>query len=344
LHRIVEGSSNPFAPLILEGPPGEPFSYGGEGVLPWELAALRLSADPSELWAIAGPAGQSSARLTALLLQSGVFQQIKLKDADGVFAPGDQIGGVAAEPGGQDAWVSIDSPGETSARLARVHADGTVDSEVRIPEAGEGLGHKGQAGAIACPALDDCWVATAQGWLFHLGGNHPRDTAPGLQGPITYRPPDASIPFVAPETFPEDDSGANPPALAPPTPPPAQAPDKVHAALFSHAKARLLAHTTLALTFTLATKSHVRLVAMRRKRQVAQTRRYTLIHGRHTLRLRLNRHAWPTKIDLRVQAIGTVPLVTPGAGRTGPAGGPGVVGTSFHVFDWSKVSSAGLLG
>jgi hypothetical protein len=72
---------------------------------------------------------------------------------------------------------------------------------------------------------------------------------------------------------------------------------------------KLLKGTTLALTFTLATKSRVRLLALRRKRSVAATRRLVLAGGRHTLKLRLSRRAWPTRLDLQVQALGAVPLV-----------------------------------
>ncbi|HTZ88097.1 MAG TPA: hypothetical protein VMB05_15630, partial [Solirubrobacteraceae bacterium] len=100
LHRIVESSSKPFTPLITEGP----LSYG-EGVAPSELAAFRFGADERELWAIAGPNGlRSSAHITALLLGAGGFRQLKLSDPGEALA-GEEVAGVAAEPGGEDAWV-----------------------------------------------------------------------------------------------------------------------------------------------------------------------------------------------------------------------------------------------
>jgi hypothetical protein len=326
LHKIVEGSSNPFVPLLPEGPlapapkqPGErePFFYTGPG-------AFRFSVDSNTLWAISGQG------LPALLLGSGSqFQQVTLSDPDEL----DEVAGIAAEPGTSDAWVSIDPPSESSktvARVARIQTNGSVEGEVQLPEVGEGLGDKGAAGTIACPAQGDCWVATSQGWLFHLGGSYPEDGDPAFQTLIDYRPPDASIPFAAPEEeFPEDDSGANvapelPTLIKQPAAPPAP---RARKPLFSNVSSRVLRGTTLALTFTLATKSHVRLLALRRERTVAKTASRVLAGGRHTLRLRLSRRAWPTKLDLRVTAIGTVPLQPSGGG---PTGGPTVVTTSLR--------------
>ena len=318
IHKIVEGSSSPFVPLIVEGPLAEdpqqegerePFAFDGEG-------AFQFSADSVQLWAATGS--------TALLLSAkGQFQQLRLEDPTGALAGG--IVGVAAEPGGAAAWVSIggESSSTAPARVARIQAGGAVGAQDQLPEAGEGLAHKGTAGAIACPAQNDCWVATSQGWLFHLGGNYPEDHDPYFEGLIAYRPRDASIPFEAPETFPEDDSGDNPASIPPPpnSRNPAKPQITAHEPLFSNVKTKLLRRTTLALTFTLATKSHVKLVALRKKRAVAATKALVLTGGRHTLRLRLSRGAWPTKLDLQVQAIGPVPLLPAGSG--GPEGGAG---------------------
>jgi hypothetical protein len=345
LHRIQEGSSNPFAPLIPEGPlreepeppePRGPFSFG-EGAAAWQLSGFRFSGSSTGLWAVAGPNSPSSpARVTALLMGASSFQQISLTDTHQAFSPGTEVAGIAAEPGTQDAWVSLDAPEteeppETAlARVVRIGSDGSVGEEQSLPASGEALGHKGAAGPIACPAVNDCWLATGQGWLFHLGGDHPQDQDPYFQSLITFRPSDASLPFEPPDEAPQDDSGDEPasvpsPSAAALTPKPAPAgrPEP----LFSNVRSKLTAHSTLALTFTLTTRSRVRLVALRHKRQVATTRRYTLAHGRHTLKLRLSPRAWPTKLNLEVKALGTVPLI-PGAGSGTPVGGPTVVSTS----------------
>lgn len=325
LHKIVEGSSNPFVSLLPEGPlvetprlpeEREPFSYDGVG-------DFRFSADSSGLWAISG----QDSPVLLLLGANGQFQQVKL---DGI---GEEVAGIAAEPGTDDAWVSLDSREGSEAVVAKIGTDGVLEAEDRLPEAGEGLRPKGSAGAIACPAQGDCWLATRQGWLFHLGGDYPEDNDPYFQGLITYRPPDASLPFEAPEDFPEDDSGDNPPSIPPPPVPPAPpaTQSKVREALFSRVKEKLVSGTTLALTFTLATRSRVKLVALHKQRHVAHTKRYVLAGGRHTLKLRLSRGAWPTKLDLQVQAIGAVPLVPAGSEGTQSSGGPTVLTTSYRA-------------
>jgi hypothetical protein len=320
IHKIVEGSSKPFEPMILAGLPGEAFSYNG-------VPALQLSATSGRLWAAGGSVAMQ-------LNAQGQFQQLKLEDPTGALAKA-RIVAIAAEPGSGAAWVSLAPEGEGSSevvQVVRIEGDGAVGAAASLPEAGEQLARKGGAGAIACPAPGDCWVASSKGWLFHLGGDYPEDGDSYFQSLITYRPADPSVPFLAPETFPEDDSGDNPPQI--PAPPSAAAPGKsgeeVRAPLFSGVNEKLVNRTTLALTFTLTTKSHVKLLALRKKRTVAHTRSYVLPHGRHTLTLHLDRAAWPTKLDLQVQAIGPVPLVAVGSHEHEASGGPTAVETSYR--------------
>src|SRR5207342_3419447 len=96
------------------------------------------------------------------------------------------------------------------ARLAFVHEDGAVEAAALLPNEGEGIGLKGAAGPIACPAAGQCWMATERGWLFHRGPDLPQDTDPALHALVTFRPADASLPTVPPISLPEDNSGANP--------------------------------------------------------------------------------------------------------------------------------------
>jgi hypothetical protein len=320
IHKILQGSSKPFEPMILAGPPGEAFSYNG-------VPALQFSATPDQLWAAGGAVAMQ-------LNAQGQFQQLKLEDPTGALA-NTRIVAIAAEPGSGAAWVSLAAEGGGSSevvQLARIDGDGVVGSAASLPEAGEQLARKGGAGVIACPAPGDCWVASTQGWLFHLGGDYPEDHDEYFQSLIAYRPPDPSVPFLAPETFPEDDSGDNPPQIpAPPAATVHSSSPEARAPLFSDVKEKLVDGITLTLTFTLATKSHVKLLAMRKKRTVAHTRGYVLSHGRHTLRLRLDRAAWPTKLNLQVEAIGPVPLVPSASnGAHEGAGGPNAVTTSYR--------------
>jgi len=325
IHRIVEGSSKPFLPMLVEGPPGEAFAYAA-GEPPFQL-----SASSQALWAAGGSA-------VLRLGPEGQFQQLRLSDPTGALAEA-QIAAIAAEPGREDALVSVDPTGgpeggsggseHALARVARIDAEGTVEPIEELPQAGEPLGHKGAAAAIACPAAGDCWVATVQGWLFHQGGDYPEDRDPSFDGLIDYRPPDASVAFLAPESYPEDDSGANPPPLpAISQTPPHETTPMVRAPLFSHVTERLIGRSTLALGFTLATRSRVRLVAQRKRSTVARTASFVLARGRHTLKLKLRRAAWPTKLDLQVHALGPLPLVSAGSSNGHEAiGGPTAVET-----------------
>ncbi len=140
------------------------------------------------------------------------FAQVPLVDPSGTFTSGDVVDGLAAEPGTGSAWVAYRGEMEIelpySARLARIHADGTVDPEIRLPAPGEGISEHGTAGPIACPGAEQCWMGTEHGWLFHLGPDLPQDTDPAMHALITFRPADDSLPFVPPIDLPEDDSGA----------------------------------------------------------------------------------------------------------------------------------------
>jgi hypothetical protein len=309
LHMISPASANPFVPLL----PESDLIFGGPGATAEQLEGFQLSAAGESLWAISG-AFNPPAALTVLRKQgSGPFAQVTLADAEGVLDPGDSLGGAAPEPGQDYAWVGFQHPpdatGMPPARLTRVHADGTVDPEVSLPDGGEGIGRKGRAGPIACPAAGQCWMATDRGWLFHLGPDPAPNTDPAMHALITYRPPDESLPSVPPISLPEDSSGALSPYEYQGTGEepekerrrPGRRPRKLLVGVDQH----LVHGRVLVLSFTLRAKAHVRLVAMRSHRVVARTRRYTMGKGRRQLRLRLDPKRWPTKLDLQVHAVKT---------------------------------------
>jgi hypothetical protein len=303
LHELLEdGSSNPFVGLFSD----QPIDDGG--VAPSQLAPLRLASGGGPLWAVAGATGGSAAHVTALRVDGETVTQLPLQDPGGTLPAGTTIAGVAAEPGSGAAWISYALPSDgdgAPARLARIDGGGTVQPPLALPSAADGIARKGGAGPIACPAAGQCWMATSQGWLFHLGPSLPQDADPAFHQLITFRPPDDSVPFVPPDSLPIDDSGANPPADQTPAPnadpPPPPRPRKARP-LATAIRQRMLHRTTLELSFTLRARAHAQLVAERRGRVVAKTRRVTLAAGRHRLRLRLNPRRWPTKLDLRVSA------------------------------------------
>jgi hypothetical protein len=318
---IAEGES-PTQPSFVHQIPGSaylfeaaetagPISFGDVGATPEQMEGFQLAGDDAALWAISG-ANKSPAKPTVLRKQgSDPFRQVPLSDPSGVIGAGFGVGGVAVEPGTESVWVGFRRPGEKEssgpARLAKVNADGTVGPEVSLPAEGEELGPKGSVGPIACPAIEQCWMATRRGWLFHLGPDLPQDTDPALHALVTYRPPDDSLPFVPPVGLPEDDSGESSPFERRPEtseePPEFVSPHRQPRALLANVQQRVIGGTILELSFLLRGKAHVKVVAKRRGAVVAATKRYTLGKGRQRLRLRLDPKRWPTKIDLQVHAL-----------------------------------------
>jgi hypothetical protein len=313
----VEATCTLFCPPL----PDYGTNASGEEVAPDTLAGLALSSDWSlsgeqpaspQLWAVAGPdgtpppAGDGEAHPVALRYVNEEWTQIVPNLT--AFAPGEDPQGVAADPGEQAAWITMQSNDGVAYTDLLSSTDGgaswtVAERDALGPE--QGVGPRGEAGPIACPAAHECWLATSQGWLFHLtdGSSRPRDTDPffdGEDGVITYRPPDAGVPVAPPDQPPEEPT--QPASGEPPlTPVPSVSPrpvTKPGEALVSRIHTRVLRGDVLALTFTLARTAHVQLLASRHGRVVARSRRETLRKGSHTLELRLDPRSWPTKLEL----------------------------------------------
>jgi hypothetical protein len=344
---------------------GVPFYSSGE--FPSALDAMHLSSGADALWAAANPAqpkpeGSEPAEVTVLRVAGGGASQIlgpttdpegsspftKQPGGEGSGSPNETISSLAADPPGEEegegtpqgesAWLALDS-GQNLAKeplapalVARLSSSGAVSEREQLPSAQEvalGAGPAGAADKISCPAPHDCWMATRQGWLFHLStpagrsaevANPDSDPAFSKAQPITFRPLDSGIPPIVPDAPPVDDSGL--PGEAPPTTTPlseAAAPSelRVPLALLSHIRSRLVHGTTLELRFRLAVKARVRLLAKRRSQTVASTPMRTLAAGNRALTLRLDRARWPTKLDLQTHALARLPTVsTQGAATT----------------------------
>jgi hypothetical protein len=302
LHQIVPGPQ-PFAPLPVHGA-----IELGAGATPEQLQGFRLSADGEGIWAVSGALGAPAGVVALRKPDGGAFAPIGLSDPGGVLEPGDAVDGLAAEPEADYAWVGFHRPGELEsagpARLTQIHADGSVGAETVLPSGGEGIGQKGTAGPIGCPAPGQCWMATSQGWLFHRGPDLPQDTDPALHALITFRPRDDSLPIVAPDSLPEDDSGAYQAPEGPLSeagegePRPRRRPP-----LLAKLHQKVIGGTLLELTFVLRARAHVRLLARREGKVVAETPRYTMAKGPGRLRLRLDPRRWPTKLSLQVHPV-----------------------------------------
>ena len=244
------------------------------------------------------------------------------------------VSAVAAEPGTNSAWIALVAPEGSAATaravLVRVSSEGQVLEEQTLPSSSEqeaGIGPKGAAAKIGCPKAGDCWLATTQGWLFHLAPESertlPKDEDPSLTGPITYRPPDQGLPQVPPDAPPLDDSGLveEPPSYGGKFAETSSlsTKQKIAVPLLSDLHSRVVhGSSTLELRFHLAVKARVRLLAKRRKKVVASTLMRTLAAGSRRLLLRLNPRSWPTRLDLQTHALAPLPTVTVNQ----PVGGP----------------------
>ena len=331
LHRI-EGrafQNDAFAPAPIDG--GRP-----------DGAELRsLDTDGTTAWAVGGAANSGPGTAEGFVPRAPVVAR---KDGDGAWQElglsGDLpttrwFGSVAAVPGTREAWTTLADTevagptpaGETSApSVAHVAADGTVVAEQL--DAREGGAARGAATAIACPATDDCWVATARGYLYRRtgGATYPRDTDPAFQGTIAIRPNEAAS-QVIPDEPPADDSRL----LAPPVvlPPPAAAvvPTACAAppALVSRVKAgrRPLskrearsrnARITLVIAFRLARPATVGVVARRGKRTVGRAKPRALKPGTRRLTVEVRRRTFPKSISFTLKERTTPPCLPAGGG------------------------------
>jgi hypothetical protein len=347
LRRINPADVQPtFVPLT----PGVPTYAPKE--LPEELDFLRLGADGEALWGAAGPPANTPetsvhAQVTVLRYAGGTWSQVlgPVEPPRVNPFPNDLITSIAAEPGSESAWVALEplhKVSSPSAIVARISADGSVSDEQALPSTEEveaGVGPKGAAKQITCPAAHDCWLTTAQGWLFHLSLHRegspelPLDSDPAFASTIVSRPPDEGLPQVAPTAPPLDDSGLSeerPVKEAPLAEEPKPLASTVKAALLSDVHTRLVHRDTLELRFHLAVKARVRLLAQRYKKVVASTSTHTLTAGGHSLLLRLDPQRWPTKLDLQTHALAPLPNVSSsGSSGVGPGREPNAVTTSL---------------
>jgi hypothetical protein len=320
----IDDETDPVAPETLTG-----------FLLSSNYAPSGSNQQAPELWALAGWDGleplnssEGKAHPIALRFSEGLWSQIVGGEGPNGTAPGpaepfavdEAFQSLAAEPGAPAAWVAIHSS-DGQAHVDRLTAEGKLSAQDVLGSA-QGVGTRGDAGPIACPAPHECWLATNQGWLFHYTDGHslPQDTDPDFAGVITYRPADEGVPQLPPNEPPPDDSLANQLAPPPPTTPQTtvQAPTLARKPLVTDVHSHVVDRYTLELSFKLTVKAHVQLLARHGRRNVAQTTRKTLKAGRHTLSLRLDPHQWPNKLDLKATPLEALPTV-----QTSPSGSSG---------------------
>jgi len=240
----------------------------------------------------------------------------------------DDVSSIAAEPGTPSAWVALLPETGTSegaqAKVARISADGTISDKLELPaaveKAGERFGPLGSAETLVCPAEHDCWLTTADGWLLHLAPAGQQQIAPDTDPvfssrvPIETRPADEGVLQVAAdEGFVEEEAsssvvgGASTGSVIAPV---VNQFATVALPLLSHVRSRLVKGTTLELSFHLAVRARVRLLAERKHKIVASTAMRTLKAGNRSLLLRLNAKRWPTKLSLKTHALAPLPTTS----------------------------------
>jgi hypothetical protein len=243
-----------------------------------------------------------------------------------------RVQAIAPEPGTEDAWLALASPTQAEAGvtavLVHISAQGAVLGVQTLPSTAERKLPSDATGAVkrlVCPALEDCWMANAGGWLYHLAraGERtlPRSELEGFpEGKIiSERPPDEATPQEVLNAPPPDDSGLQ---EAPPNYGGTFAEqkakienNKVREPLLTRVHSRLVKGTTLQLSFHLAVQARVRLVAKRQRKVVAQTHDEVLKAGERKLLLRLDPRRWPTKLALQTHALQPLPLVSSVSGE-----------------------------
>jgi hypothetical protein len=284
---------------------------------------LALDGDGQQLWAsgggaASGPAVPNGADVVSrppllVHLVGNAWQEVPI--ASDAFGLTDRFVDVAAVPGTEAAWVAVErfrTSGDPTGRatVAQVASDGSV-SATTLPASGPG---RGTAAKIAFTELDDGWMVTSQGWVFHYtdGSALPRDTDPAFAGTITFRPNEAAEQFV-PDAPPVDDSELFKPPPVQLEQPPAPGSVKRLPSLLKRVRSKLRGRT-LMVSFTLTRTARVALTGRRKGKVVVRTKPRLLRPGRHVLRLRLDRRRWPQRLSFSVREPGAAP---PSDGGTG---------------------------
>jgi len=351
---MEDGSCGLECPPLPNYETAEPESFAGLSLGGDYVAPSAANPAVPQLWAVAGPQASGREHLVrpiVLRYSEGEWWQMpaigeeleaQLKgtgsscttNPSACSGLSGRLGGVAAEPGRPAAWVALGSSDE-EAHLDRLEAEpgagkgkegkGRVSVEEAPLGEAQKLGPRGSAGPIACPAANDCWLATSRGWLFHLTEDgadtertdgYPEDADPNFAGVITFRPADESVLQIPSIEPPSEESVSLESRLPPPTTVQAVV-SRTSKPLVTAVSSKVLHRYTLELSFRLTVKASVQLLADRKGRSVARTARRTMKAGRHTLMLRLNPHRWPDKIDLKAIPLEALPTVET-KGASGP--------------------------
>ncbi|WP_320671928.1 hypothetical protein [Patulibacter defluvii] len=328
LHRIEGGGfrNDPFRPAPLSGVREDAVdlrALDGDGTTAWAVGGRTLN----------GPAsfGTLPERppLVARLGADGVWRELALSGPVASVTRA-ALADVAVLPGGGGAWTTVtemptagfSTNGEgAQPQAALIRPDGA--SEL-VDLAGPADPLRGAATRVACPAADDCWLATARGYLYRWsdGATYAPDQEPAFQGLITTRPNEAAA-QVIPDAPPDDDSlRFQPPPIEviPPKPTPRCATPPPLVTAIGKPVVRGLQRRArdprarLVVRFRATRRAKVRLVARRGKRIVARSARKTVAKGRRSLEVRVRRSRWPNRLAVDATGVGKPPCVPESGG------------------------------
>lgn len=319
LHTVAGGAfaNDPFVPTVESSVPAD----GGV-----ELRAI--DSDGSTAWAVGGGAGSGPAALNgyvqarplAVRRTDGGWTQVPLT---GELPTDSWFGAVAAVPGTHRAWASLtqfetadllgNPAGDSApARIAAIAEDGSTTVETLSDGAA-----RGTITAIGCATAGDCWAATARGHLYRRTDRaaYPVDVDPAFQGTISVRPNEAAA-QVIPDEPPADDSRL----FAPPVELPQEAEEApvcgTPPRLVSRVRSRTAKLTRsqkraqnprirVTVSFRLARRARVGLVARRGKKVVARAKARTLKAGNRKVTFRVRRKSWPKSLKFSLKELTT---------------------------------------
>jgi hypothetical protein len=277
-----------------------------------------LDGDETTTWAVGGGTAQDgnvSEREPLVVRRDGggAWAELPPTATGDALAPDMTFADVAAVPGTGTAWAALVPTGSFSGageatEVVHIAADGTRSLQI-LSGADTGVPARGAAERIACPAADDCWLVTADGFLFRLADApaYAANGDPAFQGTITVRPNEAAEQAI-PDDLPEDDSGLPAPTV--------QLPDADDTEITAGAGVCalpkvLLSNITskvhgrrkpkLVVSFRMARTAKVAVVARRGGKVVARSKLTALKPGRRSLTLALSRRRWPTKLSFTIR-------------------------------------------
>ena len=362
LHVAESGAG--FEPLAEELP-----LYGNANEPPEALETMRFGSTEGTLWAAAGKSvgtggltEEQEGQVTVLTRLNGIWAQVLGGGTEGtpprplpdLFedpqeeqellggpARDAQVRAIAPEPGSEDAWLALAKHGSgpaSSAVLVHISAQGQVLGVQTLPSAAERQLPSNASGPVqrlVCPALEDCWMANTNGWIYHLsrdGESQPVSELPGFPvGKIlSERPPDEGIPQEVVDAPPPDTSGLQEEIIEEQVlESEKHKPENVVTLpLLSRERSRIVHGSVLQLSFHLSVKARVQLLAKHRKRVIAKTTAQVMKAGNRSLRLRLNPRNWPTSLALRTHALAPLKVVS---SVGGPGSNVGTVSTGEFI-------------